>query len=144
MEKKINSPLSLPLDIHVFNLSSGAKQRELKSITTKNELIEIAACRAGNANDQFVVMIDSNGELYIVQCQSLTERSQDSLKSSLSGQDNAEMYKIGTQVTAVKWASETNILVGLHDTSYSIWYCAGEGCTDSTIINLTTVNVDIR
>lgn len=107
-------------------------------------MIAVAACRSGNVNDQFVVMIDANGDLYIIENNSLSERSRDNIKSASTINDNAEIYKIGTQVTSVKWASETNILVGLHDTFYSIWYCPGEGCTDSTVISLTTISVDIR
>lgn len=43
----------------------------------------------------------------------------------------------GTQVLSTMWASEANILVGLHDASYTIWYCPGEACTDPTVIALT-------
>lgn len=123
---------------------SGTKQNELQTLSNRNALIEVAACRSGSVNDQFVVMIDANGDLYIVENKSLSERSQDNIKSVSAIHDNAEIYKIGTQVTSVRWASETNILVGLHDTFYSIWYCAGEGCTDSTVISLTTISVDVR
>lgn len=41
------------------------------------------------------------------------------------------------------WASESNILVGLHDACYSVWYCPGEACADPTVISLTTVTFDI-
>lgn len=50
---------------------------------------------------------------------------------------------IGTQVMSVMWASESNILIGLHDACYSIWYCPGEASIDPTVIALTTVTFDI-
>lgn len=49
----------------------------------------------------------------------------------------------GTQVLATMWASESNILVGMHDSSYSIWYCPGEASSDPTVIALTKVTSDI-
>lgn len=54
----------------------------------------------------------------------------------------ADVYKIGSQVSDCMWSADSNILVGLHDGSYSIWYCAGEACTDPTLIALTTVTLD--
>lgn len=50
---------------------------------------------------------------------------------------------VGTQVLATMWASESNILVGMHDSSYSIWYCPGEASSDPTVIALTKVTSDI-
>lgn len=50
---------------------------------------------------------------------------------------------LGTQVLSTMWATESNILVGLHDASYSIWYCPGEACMDPTVVALTKVTVDI-
>lgn len=49
----------------------------------------------------------------------------------------------GTQVLSTMWASESNMLVGLHDASYSVWYCPGEACMDATVISLTKVTVDL-
>lgn len=119
----------------------------MQTLTTKNNLVKVATCRAGNVSDQFVVMIDVNGELYIVENKLGTERAQETSKtlpSMMTTHDDVDIRKIGSQVTCVQWASETNILVGLHDTFYSVWYCPGEGSTDSTVIALTTISVDIR
>jgi intraflagellar transport protein 80 len=40
------------------------------------------------------------------------------------------------------WSTDTNILVGLHDSCYSVWYCPGEACADPTLIALTTFTYD--
>ncbi|XP_060645041.1 intraflagellar transport protein 80 homolog [Drosophila nasuta] len=121
--------------LHLFDLIPGAsRQYEPQSLRAKQQLAEIAACRAGNADDQFIAFIDSNRELYI------SETKNQSASNSSNG--SAEIYKIGTQLTAIKWASETNILVGVHDSCYSIWYCPGEGAADPTIIALTTITLD--
>ncbi|XP_017852238.2 LOW QUALITY PROTEIN: intraflagellar transport protein 80 homolog [Drosophila busckii] len=121
--------------LHLFDLIPGAsRQYEPQSLRAKQPLAEIAACRAGSADDQFVAFIDSNRELYISETRNLNGGS--------ANNGHNEIYKIGTQLTAIKWASETNILVGVHDSCYSIWYCPGEGASDPTIIALTTVTLD--
>ncbi|XP_037710145.1 intraflagellar transport protein 80 homolog [Drosophila subpulchrella] len=120
-----------PTLLHLFDLIPGAsRQYEPHSLKAKQQLAEIAACRAGTSDDQFVAFIDSNRELFV------------SGTRNLSGERTDEIYKIGTQLTSIMWASETNILVGVHDSCYSIWYCPGEGAADPTIIALTTITLD--
>lgn len=129
--------------LHIFDLIPGAtRQYEPFTLKAKTQISEIAACRAGTVDDQFVVMIDTNRELYITETRNLNSNNERSNIAGISGPTSGEIYKIGTQVTTVKWASESNILVGVHDTCYSIWYCPGEGATDPTIIALTTVTID--
>jgi len=120
-----------PTLLHLFDLIPGAsRQYEPHSLKAKQQLAEIAACRAGTSDDQFVAFIDSNRELFV------------SGSRNLSGERTDEIYKIGTQLASIMWASETNILVGVHDSCYSIWYCPGEGAADPTIIALTTITLD--
>ncbi|XP_019892165.1 intraflagellar transport protein 80 homolog [Musca domestica] len=130
--------------LHIFDLIPGAtRQYEPFMLKAKTQIAEITACRAGTVDDQFVVMIDNNRELYITETRNLNSSSERSaIGGSISGSTSGEIYKIGTQVTTVQWASESNILVGVHDTCYSIWYCPGEGAPDPTIIALTTVTID--
>jgi len=115
-----------PTVLHLFDLIPGAsRQYDPHSLRAKQQLVQIAACRAGSPEDQFVAFIDSNRELFVSESRNLNSERID------------EIYKIGTQLTAIMWASETNILVGVHDSCYSIWYCPGEGASDPTIIALT-------
>ncbi|EDW46393.1 intraflagellar transport protein 80 homolog [Drosophila sechellia] len=120
-----------PTVLHLFDLIPGAsRQYDPHSLRAKQQLVQIAACRAGSPEDQFVAFIDSNRELFV------------SESRNLNGERTDEIYKIGTQLTAIMWASEANILVGVHDSCYSIWYCPGEGASDPTIIALTTITLD--
>ncbi|XP_069962374.1 intraflagellar transport protein 80 homolog [Bactrocera oleae] len=150
--------------IHIFDLVPGAsRQYEPHSIRAKTQISEISACRAGTLDDQYVVLIDNNRELYITETRNLNSSVgagggavgggnglsavagvNGNSERGISGRTNnsGEIYKIGTQVTTVMWGSETNILVGVHDTCYSIWYCPGEGAADPTLIALTTVTID--
>ncbi|EDW03268.1 GH11144 [Drosophila grimshawi] len=129
--------------LHLFDLIPGAsRQYEPHSLRAKQQLAEIAACRAGSADDQFVAFIDTNRELYISETRNLSGNSNAGGSADRLANGGDEIYKIGTQLTSIKWASETNILVGVHDSCYSIWYCPGEGAADPTIIALTTITLD--
>uniref|UniRef100_A0A182JPQ0 Reticulocalbin-3 n=1 Tax=Anopheles christyi TaxID=43041 RepID=A0A182JPQ0_9DIPT len=114
--------------VHVFDLLPGAtRQEEPYSIQSKSPVVEVAVCRFGNPDDQYLVYIDANQDLYI---------------TSVHSGPEYVMHKIGTQITTVMWSSDTNILVGLHDLSYTVWYCPGEACADPTLIALTTFTYD--
>lgn len=114
--------------IHVFYLIPGAnRQDEPLKIKSKNPVTAVSMCRAGGNDDQYLVFIDVNRDLF--------------LTSIVSGTD-FPTYKIGTQVLSVMWASESNILVGLHDSCYSVWYCPGEASSDPTLIALTTLTFE--
>lgn len=112
--------------IHVFDLLPGAsRQDEPFTITSKTNIIEVALCRAGTSEDQFLVYIDMDRDLYL---------------TNVRNSPDFTIYKIGTQVMSVMWATESNILVGMHDSCYSVWYCPGEASIDPTLIALTTVS----
>lgn len=114
--------------VHVFDLLPGAsRQEDANQMKHKQVINEVCVNRAGSAEDQYLVFIDSNRDLY--------------LTAIRSGPDYG-LHKIGTQVTAVMWSSECNVLVGLHDSCYSIWYCPGEAFSDPSLISLTTLSYD--
>lgn len=116
--------------MHIFELLPGAsRQDEPFIIRSKTIVSKIAICRAGNPEDQYLAFIDVNNDLFVTNVR--------------SGPD-FEMYKIGNQVISIMWASESNILVGLRDSYYTIWYCPGEACSDPTLLALTTVSFETR
>ncbi len=116
--------------IHIFDLYPGAsRQEEASQVKHKQLITDVAVNRAGlSADDKhLVVFIDSNRDLFLTAVQ--------------NGVDYT-LHKIGTQVTSVMWSSECNVLVGLHDSSYSIWYCPGEAYSDPSMIALTIFTYD--
>ncbi|KAL5281188.1 IFT80 family protein [Megaselia abdita] len=116
--------------IYIFNLlPSASMQYESTTISCKSSISSIFACKAGSSDDQYLAIIDCNKEFFIT--------------STKSGSESNEIYKIGTEVIDAIWGNETNILVGLQDNSYSVWYCPGESAADPTLIALTTVSLDI-
>ena len=114
--------------IHIFDLLPGAtRQEEPYTINSKSTVIEVDVCRFGNPDDQYLVFIDVNHDLFI---------------TCVRSSPDYVVHKIGTQVTTAMWSTDTNILVGLHDSCYSVWYCPGEACADPTLIALTTFTYD--
>jgi intraflagellar transport protein 80 len=114
--------------IHVFDLLPGAsRQEDPYQIKHKQLITDICVNRIGNVDDQYLVLIDSNRDLYL---------------TLIRNGNDYSLHKIGTQVTSVMWSSECNVLVGLHDSCYSIWYCPGEACSDPSLISLTTLSFD--
>lgn len=120
---------SIYIVLHVFDLIPGAsRQNDAIMVQTKTAVTQVAVCRAGIQEDQYIAFMDVNQDLFCTLIQ--------------SNGGNFEFYKIGTQLVAFMWSSEANVLVGLHDSSYSVWYCPGESCADPTFIALTTVTFD--
>lgn len=114
--------------IHVFDLLPGAsRQEDAYQIKHKQLITDICVNRIGNVDDQYLVFIDMNRDLYL---------------SVIRNGNDYSLHKIGTQVTSVMWSSECNVLVGLHDSCYSIWYCPGEACSDPSLVSLTTLSFD--
>lgn len=114
--------------VHVFDLLPGAsRQEDAYQVKHKQLVTDICVNRAGTADDQYLVFIDTNRDLYL---------------TSIRNGPDFSLHKIGTQVTSVMWSSECNVLVGLHDSCYSIWYCPGEACSDPSLIALTTFSYD--
>lgn len=115
--------------VHVFELLPGAsRQDEPFLVKCKTQISKISICRAGNTEDQFLAIIDINNDLFVTNVR--------------GGGPDFELFKIGNQVTSIMWASEANILVGLRDLCYTIWYCPGESCSDPTLLSLTTLSCD--
>lgn len=40
------------------------------------------------------------------------------------------------------WCTEANILVGLLDAAYNVWYCPGEAANDPILLQLATIQFD--
>jgi intraflagellar transport protein 80 len=118
--------------VHVFDLLPGAtRQEDPSTIQSKTPITDVALSQAAGGEDQYLVFIDVNHDLFLTTCNNQTRTE-------------GEIFKIGTQIVAVMWSSDTNILVGLHDSAcYSVWYAPGEAASDPTLIALTTSTHDL-
>lgn len=114
--------------IHVFDHMPGASRQDVPhSLQCRLQVLELALNRADTSDHQYLAFIDVNRDLNI---------------SAIRNPNEFTPTKIGTQLKAILWSSDTNILAGLHDDHYSVWYCAGEAHLDSTLITITTVTVE--
>lgn len=115
--------------VRLFDLMPGAtRQNEPITVQNKQNISQVHVSRGGGSQDeQYLVFIDVTRDLFC---------------TTAISSGSVEIFKIGTQVVACMWGSEANILVGLHDACYSVWYCPGEACADPTIIALTTITFD--
>lgn len=78
-------PTSLAV-IHVFDLIPGAsRQNEVTTCHTKTTVQQIAVSRAGTIDDQYLVFVDSNRDIFC---------------TSLKNGSNFEIHKIGTDFTS--------------------------------------------
>lgn len=54
--------------IHIFDLVPGAtRQAEAISFPTKTAVQQVAVCRAGNVDDQYMVFVDKNRDVFCTQ-----------------------------------------------------------------------------
>lgn len=113
--------------VHVFDHLPGATRQDVPhSFQSPTPVGMLALSRAATPNDQYLAVVDESGDLYI---------------SSVRSPNEFSARKIGSQVTQLKWASDTNILVTLHggEDSYSVWYCPGEAhLIDTLLVAVTT------
>lgn len=113
--------------VHIFDHLPGATRQDVPhSFQFPTPVTMLALSRAATPNDQYVAVVDESGDLFI---------------SSVRSPNEFNARKIGGQVTQLKWASDTNILVTLHgsEDSYSVWYCPGEAhLIDTLLVAVTT------
>lgn len=116
--------------VYIFDLLPGAsRQDEPFIVKSTTNILKISICLAGNTEEQYMAFIDTNHDMFI---------------TNVRNGPDYEIYKIGNQVTSMMWSSDANILVGLRDSYYTIWYCPGEACTDPTLLILTTASFDTK
>lgn len=133
--------------IRVFDMvPSASRQNEPILIQNKIAITRVAVSRAGHADHQCVVFIDANRDAFCainVNASMATSAGGVGVGNGGGPTTLADVYKIGSQVSACMWGADSNMLVGLHDAgSYSVWYCPAEACADPTLVALTTGTVD--
>lgn len=116
--------------IHIFDHLPGASRQDVPhTFQCPTPVAMLALTRASSLNDQYLAVVDVAGDLYI---------------SSVRSPNEFIPRKIGSQVTQLMWAAETNILVTLNsdEKSYSVWYCPGEAHLIGT--HLVTLTTEVR
>ncbi|KAG7471095.1 hypothetical protein MATL_G00120740 [Megalops atlanticus] len=94
--------------IFLFEALTGKALGDGKPLTHKMEVVEIALDQCGTAADRKIALIDKNRDLYLTSVRRF-------------GRDH-KINKIGTMVHTMAWNDSANILCGIQDVQFTVWY----------------------
>ncbi|XP_004834588.1 intraflagellar transport protein 80 homolog isoform X1 [Heterocephalus glaber] len=109
--------------IFLFEASTGKPLGDGKHLSHKIEILEIALDQKGLTNDRKIAFIDKNRDLYITSVKRFGKEEQ--------------IIKLGTMVHTVAWCDTCNILCGLQDTRFTVWYYPNTVYVDRDILPKT-------
>ncbi|EGW14558.1 Intraflagellar transport protein 80-like [Cricetulus griseus] len=114
--------------IFLFEASTGKPLGDGKLLSHKNEISEIALDQKGLTNDRKIAFIDKNRDLYITSVKRFGKEEQ--------------IIKLGTMVHTLAWCDSCNILCGLQDTRFTVWYYPNTIYVDREILPKTLYERD--
>ncbi|XP_047420570.1 intraflagellar transport protein 80 homolog isoform X3 [Sciurus carolinensis] len=114
--------------IFLFEASAGKPLGDGKLLSHKNEILEIALDQKGLTNDRKIAFIDKNRDLYITSVKRFGKEEQ--------------IIKLGTMVHTLAWCDTCNILCGLQDTRFTVWYYPNTVYVDRDILPKTLYERD--
>ncbi|XP_070365859.1 intraflagellar transport protein 80 homolog isoform X1 [Equus asinus] len=114
--------------IFLFEASTGKPLGDGKLLSHKNEVLEIALDQKGLTNDRKIAFIDKNRDLYITSVKRFGKEEQ--------------IIKLGTMVHTLAWSDTCNILCGLQDTRFTVWYYPNTVYVDRDILPKTLFERD--
>ncbi|XP_036707632.1 intraflagellar transport protein 80 homolog isoform X2 [Balaenoptera musculus] len=114
--------------IFLFEASTGKPLGDGKLLSHKNEILEIALDQKGLTNDRKIAFIDKNRDLCITSVKRFGKEEQ--------------IIKLGTMVHTLAWSDTCNILCGLQDTRFTVWYYPNTVYVDRDILPKTLYERD--
>ncbi|KAB0374163.1 hypothetical protein FD755_014419 [Muntiacus reevesi] len=114
--------------IFLFEASTGKPMGDGKFLSHKNEVLEIALDQKGLTNDRKIAFIDKNRDLYITSVKRFGKEEQ--------------IVKLGAMVHTLAWSDTCNILCGLQDTRFTVWYYPNTVYVDRDILPKTLYERD--
>ncbi|XP_053315521.1 intraflagellar transport protein 80 homolog [Spea bombifrons] len=114
--------------IYLFDALSGKALGDGKPLTHKIEIVEIALDYGGPANERKVAFVDKNRDLYISPIRKF-------------GKEQSAI-KIGTMVHTVAWNDVSNMLCGLQDNRFTVWYYPNVAFVDKDLLPKTIFEKD--
>ncbi|XP_012693880.1 intraflagellar transport protein 80 homolog [Clupea harengus] len=115
--------------VYLFDAQTGKPLGDGKPLTHKMEVMEIALDQCGPASDRKIALIDKNRDLYLSSVRHLS-RSEHSI------------IKIGTMVKTIAWNDSVNILSGVQDEQFTVWYYPGAVFVDKDLLPKTLLMKD--
>ncbi|XP_067400735.1 intraflagellar transport protein 80 homolog isoform X3 [Emydura macquarii macquarii] len=107
---------------------SGKPLGDGKPLTHKTEITEIALDQKGLTNERKIAFIDKNRDLYITSVKRFGKEQ--------------KVIKIGTMAHTLAWNDTSNILCGLQDTRFSVWYYPNTVYVDKDLLPKTLYEKD--
>lgn len=109
--------------ILLFDALTGKAFGDGKPLTHKMEVVDIALDQCGPLKDRKIAFIDKNRDLYLTSVQ-------------YSGKEN-KICKIGSMVHCMAWNDSANILCGIQNNQFTVWYCPSVVFIDKELLPYT-------
>lgn len=94
--------------IYLFDALTGKAFGDGKPLTHKMEVVDIAMDQCGPLKERKIAFIDKNRDLYLTSVQ-------------YAGRE-PKICKIGSMVLCMAWNDSANILCGIQDNQFTVWY----------------------
>ncbi|OXB63121.1 hypothetical protein ASZ78_000353 [Callipepla squamata] len=114
--------------IYIFDAISGKPLGDGKSLTHKTEIVEIALDQKGLTSERKIAFIDKNRDLYITSVKRFGKEQ--------------KIVKIGTMVQTLAWNDTCNLLCGIQDTRFTVWYYPNTVYVDKDLLTKTVYEKD--
>lgn len=114
--------------VYLFDAQTGKPIGDGKPFTHKMEVMEIALDQCGPSSDRKVALIDRNRDLYLTSVRRL-------------GKEHS-VHKIGTMVHTMAWNDSANILCGIQDNQFAVWYYPSAVFVDKGLLTKTIFTKD--
>ncbi|NWT08394.1 IFT80 protein, partial [Vireo altiloquus] len=114
--------------IFIFEALSGKPLGDGKPLTHKTEIVEIALDQKGLTNERKIAFIDKNRDLFITSVKRFGKEQ--------------KIVKIGTMVQSLAWNDTSNILCGIQDCRFTVWYYPNTVYVDKDLLPKTLYEKD--
>ncbi|XP_076002159.1 intraflagellar transport protein 80 homolog [Genypterus blacodes] len=114
--------------IFLFDALTGKALGDGKPLTHKLEVVEIALDQCGPSTERKIALIDKNRDLYLTSVRHLGREP--------------KICKIGNMLHSVAWNDAANILCGIQDNQFTVWYNPSAVFVDKELLPKTLYTKD--
>nr|XP_057935120.1 intraflagellar transport protein 80 homolog isoform X1 [Doryrhamphus excisus]XP_057935121.1 intraflagellar transport protein 80 homolog isoform X1 [Doryrhamphus excisus] len=114
--------------ILLFDALTGKPLGDGKCLTHKMEVVEIALDQCGPSTERKIALIDKNRDLYLTSVRYLGREP--------------KICKIGSMIHSMAWNNAANILCGVQDNQFTVWYYPNTVFIDKELLSKTLYTKD--
>uniref|UniRef100_A0A673GH61 Uncharacterized protein n=1 Tax=Sinocyclocheilus rhinocerous TaxID=307959 RepID=A0A673GH61_9TELE len=119
-----------PPVVFLFEAQTGKAIGDGKPLNHKIEVVFVALDQCGSSNDRRIALIDKNRDLYLTSVRKLGRAH--------------SIHKIGSMVDTMAWNDSANILCGVQDSRFTVWYYPSVVFVDKDLLPKTIFTRDSR